>query len=168
MISEGDHLIPVMVRLRIDERNEAEKIRTMHVLSARGDLAPLDGFASVNLKPEYANIAHFNKLRTVTVKAFSVFGELPSNVLKRARPVIDRMDLPPGCKLEYAGEAKELSKSRIEMGRVMQISLALIALAMVIPLTAVHIFGLLFAVLLTLVLLPVLYFIFCAKLRWIK
>lgn len=36
------------------------------------------------------------------------------------------------------------------------------------PLTAVHIFGLLFATSLTLVALPVLYYIFCAKLRWIK
>ena len=36
------------------------------------------------------------------------------------------------------------------------------------PLTGVHIFGLLFATLLTLVVLPVLYYIFCAKLRWIK
>ena len=36
------------------------------------------------------------------------------------------------------------------------------------PLTGVHIFGLLFATSLTLVLLPVLYYIFCAKLRWIK
>jgi multidrug efflux pump subunit AcrB len=36
------------------------------------------------------------------------------------------------------------------------------------PLTAVHIFGLLFATFLTLVLLPVLYFLFAARLRWIK
>jgi multidrug efflux pump subunit AcrB len=36
------------------------------------------------------------------------------------------------------------------------------------PLTAVHIFGLLFATSLTLVALPVLYYIFCAKLKWIK
>jgi multidrug efflux pump subunit AcrB len=36
------------------------------------------------------------------------------------------------------------------------------------PLTGVHIFGLLLATALTLVVLPVLYDIFCAKLRWIK
>ena len=36
------------------------------------------------------------------------------------------------------------------------------------PLTGVHIFGLLCATSLTLVVLPVLYYIFCAKLRWIK
>ncbi|MEO5368155.1 MAG: efflux RND transporter permease subunit, partial [Magnetococcus sp. WYHC-3] len=36
---EGDHLIPVMLRLRIEERNEAEKIRTLYVRSERGSLA---------------------------------------------------------------------------------------------------------------------------------
>ncbi len=36
------------------------------------------------------------------------------------------------------------------------------------PLTAVHIFGLLLATVLTLVLLPVLYYVFCAKWRLIK
>ena len=35
-------------------------------------------------------------------------------------------------------------------------------------LTAVHIFGLLLATILTLLLLPVLYFVFCARLKWIK
>ncbi|MHB1309006.1 MAG: efflux RND transporter permease subunit, partial [Limisphaerales bacterium] len=36
------------------------------------------------------------------------------------------------------------------------------------PLTAVHIFGLLLATLLTLVILPVLYYLFCARLKWIQ
>jgi multidrug efflux pump len=274
-LREGDHLVPVKARLRIEERNEADKIRTLYVRSVRDQLVPLDSFASVRLKPEYATIAHFNKMRSVTIKSFSTFNELPSEVLGRARRAIDRVDLPPGCKLEYAGEDKELKKSKEEIGRVMLISLALITLAMVIqfnsvmkslvvmltvplgligafagivamqtslgfmafigimslagvvvshiivlsdfieearaegmelkealvqaglvrlravlvtvlatvggliplaltggelwrPLTAVHIFGLLFATSLTLVALPVLYYIFCAKLRWIK
>lgn len=274
-LREGDHLVPVKARLRIEERNEADKIRTLYVRSLRDQLVPLDSFATVNLKPEYATISHFNKLRSVTVKSFSTFGELPSTVLGRARKEIDQLELPPGCRLEYAGEDKELNKSKQEIGRVMAISLALITLAMVIqfnsvtkslvvmltvplgligaftgivalhtslgfmafigimslagvvvshiivlsdfieearaegmelkealvqaglvrlravlvtvlatvggliplaltggelwrPLTAVHIFGLLFATSLTLIALPVLYYIFCAKLRWIR
>lgn len=274
-LREGDHLVPVKVRLRIEERSEADKIRNLYVRSMREQLVPLDSFASVNLKPEYATISHYNKLRAVTVKSYSEFGELPSKVLERARAAIHHVELPPGCHLEFAGEAKELDKSKREIGRVMAISLALISLAMVIqfhsvvksavvmltvplgiigafvglavmhaslgfmafigimslsgvvvshiivlsdfieearaegmelqealiqaglvrlravlvtvlatvggliplamtggelwqPLTAVHIFGLLFATLLTLVVLPVLYFIFCAKLKWIK
>ena len=274
-LREGDHLVPVVVRLRVEDRNEAEKIRTLYVRSLNGRLVPVDNFATVNLKPEYATLGHYNKLRTVTVKSYSAFGELPSAVLKRARPAVETISLPPGYHLEFAGEAKELKQSQSEMGRVMIISIALIALALVIqfnsatkalavlltvplgligaftglalvgtsfgfmallgivslagvivshiivlsdfieqaraegmglkvalvqaglvrlravlvtvlatvggliplaltggelwrPLTTVHIFGLLFATLLTLVLLPVFYYVFCAKMRWIR
>lgn len=274
-LREGDHLIPVVIRLRIEERTEVEKIRTLYVRSMNGGLVPVNSFATVNIKPEYATIAHYHKLRTVTVKSFSAFNQLPSQILKRARSAIRKIDLPPGYNLEFAGEAKELKKSQSEMGDVMKISLALIALAMVIqfnsamkslvvmltvplgligaftglavtgaslgfmaslgivslagvivshiivlsdyieearaegrelkeallqaglvrlravlvtvlatvggliplaltggelwhPLTSVHIFGLIFATMLTLVLLPVLYYVFCAKLKLIK
>ena len=33
-LREGDHIIPVVVRLRIEERNEAEKIRALYIHSA--------------------------------------------------------------------------------------------------------------------------------------
>jgi multidrug efflux pump subunit AcrB len=276
-LRDGDHLIPIVVRLRAEERNEAEKLRSLYARSQRGQLVPLENFAAVGLRLEYATIAHFNKLRAVTVKAYSVFGELPSRVVARARPELARLKatLPPGYRLDYDGEEKELRKSQSEMGEVMLVSLSLIALAMVIqfqsvakslvvmltvplgligalfgvgitrapmgfmallgivslagvivshiivlsdfieearaegmplkealvqaglvrlravlvtvlatvggliplaltggalwkPLTAVHIFGLLLATLLTLVLLPVLYYLFCARLKWVR
>lgn len=274
-LREGDHLVPVLARLRVEERNEADRIRTLYVKSPTGSLVPVENFATITNQMEYATIAHFNKLRAVTVKSFSAFDELPSAVLARARSAIQSMSLPPGYKLEFAGEDKELKQSRSEMGHVVLVSLGLIALAMVLqfnsvtkslvvmltvplgligaflglavtgsplgfmallgivslagvivshiivlsdfieearaegmelkqalvqaglvrlravlvtvlatvggliplflsggdlwhPLCAVHIFGLLCATALTLVLLPVLYYVFCAKLRWIK
>lgn len=91
----------------------------------------------MNLKPEYATIAHFNKLRTVTVKAYSHFGELPSRVLARARPQLKALTLPVGYRLDFSGEEKELRESRGEMGLVMVVSLSLIALAMVIQFDSV-------------------------------
>lgn len=136
-LREGDHLVPVVIRLRAEERNEADRIRTLYVRSMRGESVPLDNFASVQLRPEYATIAHFNKLRSVTVKAFSRFGELPSRVLDRARPALRDLPLPPGYRLEFAGEEKELRESRAEMGTVMAVSLALITLAMVIQFNSV-------------------------------
>ena len=48
------------------------------------------------------------------------------------------------------------------------IPLALTGGALWHPLCSVHIFGLLFATVLTLVLLPVWYFLLCAKLKWIQ
>ena len=274
-IREGDRLIPVSIRLRAEERNEADKIPMLYVESRGGPLIPLSGFASLRLQPEFASVWRHNEERTATVKAFASVGTLPSAVLERARPRIDAISLPDGYRLEYAGEAKEMAKSQSQMMTVIQISLALIALAMVMqfrsvmksfvvmltvplgligafaglalfqtsfgfmallaivslagvivshiivlsdfieearaegmqlrqaliqaglvrlravmvtvlatvgglvplaltggqlwrPLTAVHIFGLLGATALTLVMLPALYYVFCARLRWIK
>jgi len=71
------------------------------------------------------------------VKSYSPIGELPAAVLARAKPAIDRIALPPGYRLAYDGEAKELKQSREEMGGVMMVSLALIALAMIIQFNSV-------------------------------
>ena len=199
----------------------------------------------------------------------------PSEILKRARPALAKIKLEPGYQMRFAGEDKELRENRGEMGMVMMISLALIAMTMVLqfrsliksvvvmltvplgligaflglgithsplgfmallaivslagvmvshiivlsdfieearakgmplekalvqaglarlrpvlvtvlatvggliplfmtggalwhPLTAVHIFGLIFATVLTLLMLPTLYYVFCAKLKLIK
>lgn len=136
-LRDGDRLIPVTIRLRTEERNEADKIRSLYVRSARDQLVPLDNFASVRLAPQYATIAHFNQRRAVTVKAFSMVGELPSRVLARARSGLERLERPPGYRLEFAGEDKELKQSRAEMGGVMAVSLSLIALALVIQFNSV-------------------------------
>lgn len=274
-LREGDRLIPVVIRLRVEDRNEAEKIRALYVQGAGGKAVPFDSFAAIDVRPEFATIPHYNQLRAVTVRAYAPFGELPSEVLARARKGLAQIKLPPGYQLELAGENKELRQNQAEMANVMLLSLALIAAAMVIqfnsitksavvmlavplgligaliglgvtgspvgftgllgivslagvivshiivlsdfieearaegmpleqaliqaglvrlravlvtvlatvgglvplfltggalwhPLTSVHIFGLLLATVLTLILLPVLYFVFCAKLKLIR
>lgn len=274
-LREGDRLIPVVIRLRVEDRNEAEKIRALYVQTLGRKGVPLDSFATIKIQPEFVTIPHFNQLRTATVKAYAPFGELPSSVLARARPALKKIQLPPGYHLRFAGEDEKLRENRAEMGLVLKVSLALITLAMVLqfnsvvksivvmltvplgaigafvglavshspfgftallglvslagvivshiivlsdfieharasgvplekalvqaglarlrpvmvtvlatvgglvplfltggalwhPLTAVHIFGLLLATVLTLVLLPVLYYVFCAKLKLIK
>ncbi|HOW65988.1 MAG TPA: efflux RND transporter permease subunit [Candidatus Paceibacterota bacterium] len=134
-LREEDHLIPVVIRLRVEERNEAEKLRTFYVESLlpsnRHQPIPLASFADVRIRPEFATIAHYDQLRTVTVKAYAHVGELAATTLDRARDALMAIRLPPGYRLEIAGEAKELQQSQREMGWVMAVSLGLIALAMV-------------------------------------
>lgn len=274
-LREGNHLIPVLIRLRIEERNEADRIRALYVHSANNEPVPFASFADLRLDPQFAIIPHYNQLRAVTVNCYAPAGELSSAILARARPALDAIKLPPGYRLDFAGEDKELKKGQAEMGGVISISLAMIAIAMVLQfnsvskalvvlltvplgligaflglalthsplgfmallgivslagvivshiivlsdfveearaagmpleqaliqaglsrlravlvtvlatvggllplfltggalwhsLTSVHIFGLLLATILTLLLLPVLYYVFCAKLKWIK
>jgi multidrug efflux pump subunit AcrB len=274
-LREGDRLIPVLIRGRIEDRSEAEKIRGLYVPIANGKSVPFESFSKVTIQPEFVTIPHYNQLRTVTVKSYAPFGQLPSDILNRARPALAKIKLDPGYELKFAGEDEELRKNKAEMKVVMLVSLALIAFTMVLqfrsviksvvvmltvplgligaligltvtgspfgfmailamislagvmvshiivlsdyieharaeglpleqalvkaglarlrpvlvtvfatvgglvplfltggalwhPLTAVHIFGLLLATVMTLVMLPTLYYVFCAKLKFIK
>jgi len=274
-LREGDRLIPILARGRIEDRSEAEKIRGLYVPTPDGKSVPFESFSTIKVQPEFVTIPHYNQLRTVTVKAYAPFGELPSQILDRARSGLAKIKLEPGYQMRFAGEDEELRKNKAEMGLVMEISLALICLTMVLqfksviksvvvmltvplgligallglwvtgsplgfmallamvslagvmvshiivlsdfieharakglpleqalvqaglarlrpvlvtvlatvggliplfltggalwhPLTAVHIFGLLLATVMTLVMLPTLYYVFCAKLKFIK
>ena len=77
-LREGDRLIPVLIRGRIEDRSEAEKIRGLYVQTPDGKSVPFESFAKVKVQPEFVTIPHYNQLRTVTVKAYAPFGELPS------------------------------------------------------------------------------------------
>jgi len=136
-LRKDDRLIPVVIRLRVEDRNEAEKIRALYVQGAGRKAVPFDSFASVHIQPEFATIPHYNQLRTATVRAYAPFGELPSEVLARARPGLAQIKQPPGYRLELAGEHAELRQNQAEMGTVMLVSLALIAGAMVVQFNSV-------------------------------
>jgi multidrug efflux pump subunit AcrB len=274
-LREGDRLIPILARGRIEDRSEVEKIRGLYAPTPDGKSVPFESFSTIKVQPEFVTIPHYNQLRTVTVKAYAPFGELPSRILERARPSLAKIHLDPGYEMKFAGEDKELRENKGEMTLVMEMSLALICMTMVIqfksvikavvvmltvplgligavlglgithsplgfmallamvslagvmvshiivlsdfieharekglpleealvqaglarlrpvlvtvlatvggliplfltggalwhPLTAVHIFGLLLATVMTLVMLPTLYYVFCAKLKFIK
>lgn len=136
-LREGDRLIPVLVRGRIEDRSEVEKIRGLYVQTPDGKSVPFESFAEVKVQPEFVTIPHYNQLRTVTVKAYAPLGELPSKILDRARPGLAKIKLDPGYELKFAGEDKELRANKAEMSAVMLVSLALICLTMVLQFSSV-------------------------------
>jgi multidrug efflux pump subunit AcrB len=136
-LREGDRLIPVLIRGRIEDRSEAEKIRGLYVPIANGKSVPFESFSKVTIKPEFVTIPHYNQLRTVTVKSYAPFGKLPSDILNRARPALAKIKLDPGYEIKFAGEDEELRKNKAEMSLVMQVSLALIAFTMVLQFRSV-------------------------------
>ena len=136
-LREGSRLVPVVLRLRAEERDDVAKVSELRVESLGGGLVPLREFAKVETEPDFAMIHHHGQRRAVTVKSYSSIGELPAAVLAKAKPALDRITLPPGYRLAYDGEARELKQSREEMGGVMLVSLALIALAMIIQFNSV-------------------------------
>lgn len=136
-LREGDRLIPILARGRIEDRSEVDKIRGLYAPTPDGKAVPFESFSTIKVQPEFVTIPHYNQLRTVTVKAYAPFGELPSQILDRARPHLAKIHLEPGYEMKFAGEDEELRKNRAEMTLVMEMSLALICMTMVLQFKSV-------------------------------
>jgi multidrug efflux pump subunit AcrB len=136
-LREGDRLIPVLIRGRIEDRSEVEKIRGLYAPTPDGKSVPFESFSQVKIQPEFVRIPHYNQLRTVTVKAYAPFGELPAQVLDRARPGLAKIQLDPGYAIKIAGEDKELRESKAEMVGVVLLVLALIVITLVLQFRSV-------------------------------
>ncbi len=134
VLREGDRQIPVVARMRMDERAQLSDLRNLYVYSSQGDQkVRLGQVARVDLKLEPQMVRRRRFARALTVGAFPVAGHLPSEVIRSIEPEIKDLAarLGPGVKLEVAGEQEEQQKSFTELAVVMAISMAGIFLALV-------------------------------------
>lgn len=134
VLREGDEQIPVVARLRMDERSQLSDIRSLYVYAPQGtQKVPLQSISSVVYEMQTEKLQRRNQFRTVTISAFPDAGVLPSEVLKVATPHIEeiRQSLPTGYRLEIGGEHEEQVKSFRNLVVVLLISIVLIYLALV-------------------------------------
>jgi multidrug efflux pump subunit AcrB len=134
MYREGDKQLPVVARLRMDERNVLSRLDDLYVhssLDARR--VPLKQVAVVEHKFEPARLRRFNQFLTMTVSCFPAEGRLPSEVLTAASGGIEqfRSTLAPGIRMEIAGEHEEQVNGFAELTLVLVISVLLIYVALV-------------------------------------
>jgi multidrug efflux pump subunit AcrB len=131
----SDQIVPVVARLRMDERARLADLHSLYLYSSRGGQKvslPQVASLSTELGPE--QIKRRNQFRTITVQAFPRGGALPSEVLAASRDDIDRFTagLPPGFRLEIAGEHEKQEEGFGEMTVVLGISVALIFIALTV------------------------------------
>jgi multidrug efflux pump subunit AcrB len=133
-LREGDKQIPVMARLRMEERAQLSDIKNLYVYALQGtQKVPLRQVSNVEYALETEKLRRRNQFRTITVSAFPVAGVLPSEVLNAARARIQEVadTLPPGFRLEIGGEEEKQVEGFVELAIVMAISVFLIFLALV-------------------------------------
>src|SRR5262249_26247926 len=132
ILRDGDEQIPVMARLRMEERSQLADIRSLYVYSSQGtQKVPLQSISSVVYDMRTEKLQRRNQFRTITVSAFPEAHVLPSEVLNAATPRLDefRRRLPPGYRMEIGGEREEQIKSFRSLAIVMLISITMIYLA---------------------------------------
>jgi multidrug efflux pump subunit AcrB len=135
MIRERDRLIPVMLRLRPDERSNVEDMMTLNTFSARtGERVSLDQVGAFRTEMVAPKVLRRDNERCMTVKCDTVPGVLPSRLVEYLGKRLGESSKawPPGYRFEFGGEKEEQEKGFGSMGVAMITSVLAIYLALVL------------------------------------
>ncbi|HEX2870721.1 MAG TPA: efflux RND transporter permease subunit [Polyangiaceae bacterium] len=134
-LQEGDHQLPISLRLRASERQRLSDVDNLYVYSSKdpSTKVPLRQISELDVAGATAKILRRNHVRTITVGAYPTPGSYPSEVLAQIQPELAQLqaELPPGYALEIGGEQAESTKSFKELAVVLIISVLSIFLALV-------------------------------------
>lgn len=133
-LREGDKEIPVVIRMRTEERARLDEIKNLYVHSSGGTAkVPLRQVSTISYGTETEKLRRQDQFRTITVSCMPEEGVLPSEIMSAARAGLGEVAdaLPPGYRLEIGGEEENQVKGFKELALVMAISVAMIFLALV-------------------------------------
>ncbi len=133
LLREGDKQIPILTRLRMEERARLSDIQNLYVYSESGkQKVPLRQVSAVNYAGAPQKIYRRNQFRTITVSCFPVSGVLASQVMNTARAKLTEFSnsLPPGYKMEIGGEEEQQVAGFQQLTVVMIISIVCIFFAL--------------------------------------
>jgi multidrug efflux pump len=133
-LREGDKQIPVVARLRMEERAQLGDLKNLYVYSSSGkQKIHLSQVATTEYGMQTEKMRARNQFRTITVAAMPADGRLASEVMKLARPKLTALsqEMPAGYKLQIGGEEEDQVKGFKDLAVVLGISVTLIFLALV-------------------------------------
>jgi multidrug efflux pump subunit AcrB len=121
---EGDRDVTLSLRLAPAFRQKLQDVSSTYVISpVTGARVPLDSIATVSPIWDSGRIVRRNGVRTLTVRAWSHGGVLPSQVLNGIKPAIDSLPVPPGYRIWYGGEFENQNDTFPEMVKALLVSM---------------------------------------------
>lgn len=129
----GDQQIPVVSRLRMEERATLSDIQNLYVYSSQSNnKVPLLEVSHIENELQTLRIRRLEHFRTISVQCFTRAGVLPSEVFAAAAPKIAELQnsLPPGYSLTISGEQAKQEQGFKNLAVIMAISIAMIFLAL--------------------------------------
>ena len=132
---EGNNVIPVVAKLRMEERAQLGDLHNLYVYSTQGSSkVPLQQIASLStgMRPEKIN--RRDQFRTITIGAYPKEGVLASEVFLASKPALDSFaaNLPLGVKFKIAGEQEKQEEGFLELALVLATSVAMIFIALAV------------------------------------
>jgi multidrug efflux pump subunit AcrB len=134
ILREKNRQIPIVARMRSEERAQLEDVQNLYVHGRDGQKVPVRQVSRIAYSLETEKILRNNHFRTMTVSCYPAAGFLPSQVMTEAWDEIEAISatLPPGYKIEIGGEYEEQNRGFGELLLVLFISVAAIFMALTI------------------------------------
>jgi multidrug efflux pump subunit AcrB len=135
VFKEGDKNIPIVARLRMQERAQLADIKNLYVYSSQtSNRVPLLSVATVGNSLETSRVARREHFRTISILCYPQPGVLASEVLE---PILSKLqefqkNLPPGYQLRIGGERAKQIDGFTNLKLVLLVSLLGIYLALLI------------------------------------
>ena len=114
---------PINIRLSHDKAHTIESLDQIYVSSLTGAQIPLSQLSSLTFERSPTLIEHYNKERCVTLSSFVKTGFNTDRVTREILASIDRIALPPGCKVIPTGEIQSRQESFAGIGTAILIAI---------------------------------------------
>ena len=106
-LQDGNRNIPVVVRLRMDERAQLSDVQNLYVYASQNsNKIPLSQISDVDTSLQTERIIRLDHFRSISVFGFPAPGHLSSEVLQTALPKLQELQkqIPPGYGMRIGGE----------------------------------------------------------------
>jgi multidrug efflux pump subunit AcrB len=133
VLQEGQKQIPIVARMRMDERAQLSDIQNLYVYASQdSSKVPLTAVSTVGQELVTSRIVRMEQFRTINVRSFPAAGHLSSEVMKQAMPRLLALEasLPPGYRMQIGGEYDKTKSGFKNLLIVMAISSLAIFLAL--------------------------------------
>ncbi|MEE9142333.1 MAG: efflux RND transporter permease subunit, partial [Gammaproteobacteria bacterium] len=133
-LREGDKQIPIVARLRLDQRAQLSDLDDLYVYAMNNlSKVPLLEVASIEYRLETERIRRLEQFRTVTVISYPKPGFISSDIMGDVQEQLDEFQasLPPGYQMQISGNQANTTHGFGQLIVVMVISISAIFMALV-------------------------------------
>ena len=125
-------LLPIVARPPLAERSDVNALHSLQIWSpAAGRMIPLSQVAvGAEVAWEDPVVMRRDRFPTITVHADPRTG-LPSQLLNRVRPAIEKIKLPPGYSLNWGGEYEDSRDARAALAKPLPLAMTLMVLIVI-------------------------------------
>jgi multidrug efflux pump len=137
-VRDDIYLIDVVARAREQRQLSLQTLSTLQVPTPTGAMVPLSQFATFAESQESPLIWRRDRVPTLTVRADSVHGVLPDDVVEDMKPKIATLkaELPKGYTIETGGLSEESAVSQASVFAVVPVMIVLMLTSMMVLLVS--------------------------------